>query len=152
MRNHILALLVITFSLTSAAADKPFPGVKALMSEDEYRAAGMEKLSDAERTALNAWLITYTVGEAPVLRKNNTEVREAEKSLTIEASIKQPFSGWSGKTVFTLDNGQRWRQRLEGRYSYNGKNTEVVIRKNFFGFYKMTLVSTGAAVGVSRIN
>lgn len=152
MRHPIPALLLITFSLTSTAADQPFPGIKVLMSEDEYRAAGMDKLSDAERTALDAWLISYTVGEAPVLRKNNPEVREAEKSLKIEASIKQPFNGWSGKTVFSLDNGQRWRQRLEGRYSYNGENTEVVIQKNFFGFYKMTLVSTGAAVGVSRIN
>ena len=152
MHNIIVFLLLSTLTLTASAADKPFPGIEALMSEQEYRAAGIDKLSDAERASLNAWLIQYTVGEAPVLRQTNTEVKEAEQSLTIEASIKQPFNGWSGKTVFKLDNGQLWRQRLDGRYSYKGEDTQVVIKKNFFGFYKMTLVSTGAAVGVSRIN
>ena len=152
MRHLIPSFLFSLLSLTASAADKPFPGIEALMSEDEYRAAGIEKLSDAERAALNAWLISYTVGEAPVLRKNNPQVREAEKSITIEAAILQPFDGWTGNTVFSLDNGQKWRQRLDGRYSYNGDNTQVVIKKNFFGFYKMTLVSTGAAVGVTRIN
>lgn len=152
MRNLITALLLSTLILTASAADQPFPGIKALMSEQEYRAAGIDKLSEDQRASLNAWLIRYTVGEAPVLRQTNTEVKEAEQSLTIEASIKLPFSGWSGKTVFKLDNGQLWRQRLDGRYAYNGEDTRVVIKKNFFGFYKMTLVSTGAAVGVSRIN
>lgn len=152
MRHLIPSFLFSLLSLTASAADKPFPGIETLMSEDEYRAAGIEKLSDAERAALNAWLISYTVGEAPVLRKNNPQVREAEKSITIEAAILQPFDGWTGNTVFSLDNGQKWRQRLDGRYSYNGDNTQVVIKKNFFGFYKMTLVSTGAAVGVTRIN
>jgi len=152
MRNLIAALLLSTLTAAASAADQPFPGIKALMSEQEYRAAGIDKLSEEQRASLNAWLIQYTVGEAPVLRQTNTEVKEAEQSLTIEASIKQPFSGWSGKTVFKLDNGQRWRQRLDGRYAYHGEDTRVVIKKNFFGFYKMTVVSTGAAVGVSRIN
>ena len=133
MRHLIPSFLFSLLSLTASAADKPFPGIEALMSEDEYRAAGIEKLSDAERAALNAWLISYTVGEAPVLRKNNPQVREAEKSITIEAAILQPFDGWTGNTVFSLDNGQKWRQRLDGRYSYNGDNTQVVIKKNFFG-------------------
>ena len=81
-------------------------------------------------------------------------VNDAVSASLFEPVIRLGVTGLarSGKTVFTLDNGQRWRQRLEGRYSYNGENTEVVIQKNFFGFYRMTLVSTGAAVGVSRIN
>jgi len=151
MRKLYIAFTLLTASLVVYAADKPFPGIEALMSPDEYRAAGIDKLSPAEREALNQWLISYTVEEAPVMRRNNEEVKEAEKSIQISATINQPFSGWSGKTVFHLDNGQIWRQRLEGRYAYNGENTDVIIKKNFFGFYKMTLTATDSSIGVSRI-
>ncbi len=151
MHKIFTAFTFFIASLTALAADKPFPGVEALMSPDEYRAAGLDKLSPDERKALNQWLISYTVEEAPVMRRSNEEVKEAEKSIQISAAIKQPFTGWSGKTVFYLDNGQIWRQRLEGRHAYNGENTEVIIQKNFFGFYKMTLTATGSSIGVSRV-
>ena len=121
------------------------------MSAAEFTAAGLDKLSEAERDALNQWLISYTVQEAPTMRRNNETVKKAEDSLQIEAQLIQPFNGWSGDTVFKLDNGQVWRQRLDGRYPYNGSDTRVVIKKNFFGFYKMTLLSTDTSIGVTRL-
>lgn len=134
---------------TTSAAD--FPGVRQLMGEEQFREAGLHKLSDEERTALDRWLLGYTVGDAQELRRSNETVREAEEAVRIEASIKPPFRGWDGKSVFALDNGQIWRQRLRGRYFHSGDDTAVVISKNLLGFWEMTVVSSGRTVGVTRV-
>ncbi len=144
-------LFAVALSSVAIAADKPFPGIEHLMTAREYQAAGLDKLSPAERAALNRWLISYTVDEAPAMRSANAEVKAADKAHVIAATIRQPFSGWRGDTVFHLDNGQVWRQRLPGHHAYNGDDTRVTISKNFLGFYQLTLTATGKSIGVSRI-
>ncbi|QIB65494.1 hypothetical protein [Kineobactrum salinum] len=153
MRNlfYTLLLALVCSGPAALAADSDFPGIRKLMSEEEFRAAGLHRLSQEERAALNRWLVSYTVEEAPELLRSNQEVRKADESIRIEANIKPPFSGWTGDTLFHLDNGQVWQQRLRGRYFYNGDDTAVVIEKNLLGFYKMTLQASGRSVGVTRV-
>ncbi len=145
----MLSLLVSTPLLW--ADDKDFPGIEKLMSEEQYQAAGIYKLSPAEREALNQWLIHYTIGDAPTLRTTNEEVIQAENDILIEANIVPPFKGWTGDTIFRLDNGQIWRQRLKGRFAYSGDDYRVVIEKNFMGYYRLTHVASDRAVGVTRV-
>lgn len=131
---------------------KDFPGIERLMSAEDYARAGLGKLTAEERAALNAWLVRYTAGEAAVVAETSKEVREAAVEVAIVARILPPFEGWDGKTLFRLDNGQVWRQRQPGRYRHQaGQDTEVRIRKNFFGFYVLTLESTGRSVGVELV-
>lgn len=146
-----LALLAIAVA-PRAADEEAFPGVEKLMSEEEYRAAGLDKLSAAEREALNRWLIGYTIGEAPVIRERNPEVKKADREQRISARVTGSFNGWSGNTVFRLDNGQVWQQRLDSRFPYNGDEREVVIDRNLLGFYRLTHVASGRVVGVTRID
>ena len=147
--------LAILFALTVAglapALAEDFPGIRKLMNAEEYEAAGLDKLSEAERKALDAWLLRYTAGEAETLRNTSEEVREAKQEARIEARVRAPFEGWSGDTLFYLDNGQVWQQRLDGRFAYNGSEREVVLDKNFFGFWRLTHVATGRRVGVTRV-
>ena len=153
LRASLLALLTVSSApLLLAADDTEFPGFKKLMSAEEFSATGLEKLSAEELDALNSWLIRYTAGDAQVLVETNEAVREAERSYEIESRITGEFDGWTGKTVFRLENGQVWQQRLSGRYPYRGPaNPLVRIEKNFFGFYKMTLVEEDKSIGVSRL-
>jgi hypothetical protein len=130
---------------------KDFPGIEALMSPEDYARAGLDKLTPAERQALDAWLVRYTAGDAEVVRETSKEVKEAATSTQIEARIVPPFAGWDGKTVFRLDNGQVWRQRLPGQYRYTGEDTAIVIKKNFFGFYVLTHTATGRSIGVELV-
>ena len=151
MRNF---LILLTFSLLTApvsAADATFPGIDKLMTAEEYKASGLDKLNAQEREALDAWLMKFTATEAPALLETNEEVQEVQAEHVISANIKPPFDGWDGKTVFYLDNGQVWRQRLDGRMAYNGEDTAVEIKKNFLGFYKMRHIASDRSVGVSRI-
>jgi hypothetical protein len=127
-----------------------FPGIETLMSEAEFSAAGLDRLSAEELEALNAWLLRYTAGEAEVLQAGNTAVREARDDFEVTSRLVGDFRGWDGDTVFRLENGQVWRQRLDGRYIYRGPpNPEVRISRNWLGFYKLTLVEDGRGVGVT---
>jgi hypothetical protein len=146
----LISLLTLFSSFALAEADD-FPGVNGLMSEQEYKDAGLNKLSDAEREALDQWLIRYTAWEAPEIRKTVKEVKEVEKEFELTASVKQPFKGWSDSTYFYLDNGQVWQQRNSARYYYSGDDTRVVIRKNALGFHAMEHVATGKSIGVKRV-
>jgi len=68
----------------------------------------------------------------------------------VHAHIVGEFTGWNGKTTFTLDNGQVWRQSNSGIYSYKAQDPEIVIVKEFIG-YRLRVVATQAAVHVRRI-
>jgi hypothetical protein len=154
MRKSILItlLFLLLFSTEARVEDKAFPGIKTLMFSEEFSAAGLDRLSDEELAALNTWLLRYTAGDAAILQLENAEVREAQKDFEALSRIKGDFRGWSGETVFRLENGQVWRQRLRARYTYVGEpNPEVRISRNFMGLYKLTVVDTNKGVGVSLV-
>lgn len=152
MRHFLFASALCCAAFTSATAlADTFPGVEKLMSAEQFEAAGLHKLTPTEREALDRWLLSYTAEEAPEMLRSNPEVRAAEEAIRIEARVKQPFNGWTGDTIFYLDNGQVWRQRLKGRYFHRGDDTAVVIEKNLLGYFKMTVVDSNKSVGVTRV-
>lgn len=153
MKN--LVLLLASFWVATAVAQEKFPGIENLMTAREFKDAGLYQLSDQELKSLNNWLVKYTAGEAQMLVRTNEEVKEARANADtdIVSRIKGDFSGWNGETIFRLENGQVWRQRLSGRYKYMGPpNPEVRISRNFMGFYMMTLTETGKSIGVKLVN
>ncbi len=186
-----LALIVLHPAWASAEQEIAPPSLKDLMPPEQYEAAGIDKLTGAEREALAAWLREYmdknsvattvvpaamepAVPAAPVaiaatpteevtsaepaskaLDKNwgfsnPPEEKPAEPEL-LYANIEGSFRGWSGKSVFRLDNGQVWRQRRSGRFHYSGDDRRVVIGKNSWGFFEMRLIEADRSVGVSRV-
>ena len=100
--------------------------------------------------------------EAEVERRVNEELAAAEEleaakaqALTepFDATIAGNFSGWNGKTIFALDNGQVWRQRTgSSKYRHTRGDNKVHFKKNFIGLWTMTVLSTGRSVGVRRID
>lgn len=149
-----LALCMINAAPLTAAENpaQDFPGLERLMNVEQFRKTGLTKLSDSELEALNQWLLTYTAGDAHILQGTNAAVREAEKNIEMTSRISGDFVGWTGKTLFSLKNGQVWQQRLAGRYRYVGPaNPEARISKNALGFYKMTLVESGVSIGVKPV-
>lgn len=170
--------VVLTLSLCFCSAAQAAPlDLEAQMSPAEYRAAGLEQLSDTQRAALNAWLAKHTV---PVTASTYSEVdsspgaaqpeavardksrrvagfggEQVEKKATavpevIQAQIAGDFRGWDGKTLFRLTNGQIWQQRVGGRYRYRAEDPEVNIQRARFGYY-LELTATGRKVGVKRV-
>lgn len=155
---HAIALMIAALSAAAGSAanaspakDKDFPGIQKLMTAQEFAGAGLDKLTPEQMRALDDWLVRYTAGEAYVVQTTSEEVGAAVPEFRIEARILAPFSGWTGQTLFRLDNGQVWRQRIKGRYVFDGDDTRIVITRNLLGFYNLTLVSTGRAVGVEPV-
>tara|TARA_B100000214_G_scaffold281232_1_gene210853 strand:+ start:761 stop:1366 length:606 start_codon:yes stop_codon:yes gene_type:complete len=101
--------------------------------------------------------------EAEIERRVAIEVEAAKQEIAdapsepavnepFEATIQGRFSGWSGKTVFPLDNGQVWRQRHGGRYRHTDEDQRVRIYKNLLGMWQMKVLSSGRSVPVRQID
>ncbi len=147
------------------------------MNEAEFRAAGLHKLTDAELATLNRWLdnsaghakAAASVASAPnsptTAKTSQPPVKEvtefgqeqlevpvaAEVPSAITARLKGEFRGWDGNTIFRLDNGQVWQQRVGGKYrSSKLMDPEVEVEKGRFGYY-LKILSSGRSVGVKRI-
>jgi hypothetical protein len=149
--NFALILLV---TATAAGAQTPPPSLEERMSQAEFHAAGLDKLSPDELAQLNAWLGAHggattkyvTASGSPVFYPDSAE-REA-----IETHLVGTFDGWKGHTVFTLDNGQQWQQAESGSFSYNAlKEAKVKIKPMLLGSWLMYVESCGCSVRVNRI-
>ena len=128
----LLFLYIVLLVPAMAVADddaKTFPGIEALMTPQEFEAAGLDKLSQAEREALNGFLIRYTAEESSALLKSDTEVKKAAQEQEIVSVIQQPSD----------------------KYRYYGDHPEVRITRNFMGFFRMELLENGKTVQVKRL-
>ncbi len=81
--------------------------------------------------------------------------RESEQKKQLESSfearLKGNFTGWTGKTIFKLDNGQIWRQRSSANYRHRGSDRRVTFKKNWMGGWEMTVVSSQKTVLVRKV-
>lgn len=115
--------------------------------------------SDTSDAAMEAEIerrVAIEVEAAISKAKEDEEAEEAAREAVLnepfEAEIVGPFSGWSGKTVFTLSNGQVWRQRNGSNYRHTAQGQTVAVKKNFMGYWTLTVLSSGRTVGVRRID
>ena len=88
---------------------------------------------------------------AEKLSKQRTAAINGEVRNSFEARIAGNFTGWSGKTVFRLDNGQIWRQRSASNYRHRGEDQRVTFKKNWMGGWEMTVISSDKTVLVRKV-
>ena len=123
--------------------------LKQLMTPEEYKAAGLKKLSPEELNRLENFLRGYreqTVQQVakdtqekidPAPKRNQSTHRDV-----VESHIKGPFNGATGRTRVLLDDGSIWQQvNSDENFSCRLDNPDVVLVRNPFG-YKMYV--TGA--------
>lgn len=151
-RFSIVLIFMLCLPLATAAEKPAAPAVESLMTPEDFRAAGLDRLTDAERAHLSEWVERYrggvVVGPAP--RKTSEQLAE-DKKIEIVAKVIPSFTGWSGKTIFRLDNGQIWQQRQTGKMRYSGGDSTVIIAPNMLGMYMLKHPESKRAVGVKRI-
>lgn len=154
--NNLARLLCLSVALASAAgaavAAEPgkWKGVQEMMEEEEFRAAGLDKLTPEELERLNDWLARFIAQDAEHIVRTDEKLKSLQ-SAPVRRRIAGTFKGWSGDTTFHMDNGEVWKQRHGGRYFVNLENPEVEIYRNLMGFYEMKVVATGRRVGVTRV-
>ena len=106
------------------------------MSQADFRASGLDHLTPEQLKYLNAWLQSHGAGNAQVVSPSGQPVFYPDSGArdTIESHIVGTFTGWRGKTVFKLDNGQEWKQAESGMTSSSARRREFGsdIREWFF--------------------
>lgn len=151
----VCALLCILAPLKAAEPEStPFPGVQKAMSSEEYEAAGLQKLEPAERAKLDEFIRNYVAvsNEKVATSAVDKAVKENKVSApeVIESRIVGPFTGYTGRTIFTLENGQRWAQsQRDSAYFPKIDSPTVIIYKKGFG-YRM-YIAGGGTIRVSLI-
>ena len=140
---------------TQLSNPTPSPMVASPDAEQSVGAAGSDT-SDAAMEAEIERRVAIEVEAAISKAKEDEEAEEAAREAALnepfEAEIVGPFSGWSGKTVFTLSNGQVWRQRNGSDYRHTAQGQTVAVKKNFMGYWTLKVLSSGRTVGVRRID
>lgn len=132
----------------------PFPGVQKAMKPEDYEAAGLSKLDPAERAKLDEFIRSYV--SVSNERASTAAVEQAvkDKRVTpevIQSRIVGPFTGYNGRTTFTLENGQRWAQsQRDTGYFPKIESPPVVIVKAGMG-YRMHIAG-GGAIRVTKVN
>ena len=77
--------------------------------------------------------------------------RRNESDEPLTASYDGEFSGWSGQTLFKLDNGQVWRQSQSGRVSHRRSRPVITIKKGAFGSYRLSVDGLNKTIRVKRV-
>ncbi|MGN6153698.1 MAG: hypothetical protein ACTHOH_17095 [Lysobacteraceae bacterium] len=126
---------------TTALARQAQP-IEREMSPEEFRAAGLDKLSSEELAKLNQWLgrkIETVATEAATEAKDKVEDDNRGffhfgSDEPVVAHIAGPFRGFGKGREYTLDNGQVWRQTDEATLvGARMENPEVRINPSRIG-------------------
>src|SRR5690606_2926250 len=74
------------------------------ITDAEWQATGLYKLTDTERRALFAWVARSGIGAGA------TRPAVVSPSSPVASEVESDFDGFKYGAVFTLTNGQIWRQ------------------------------------------
>ncbi len=61
------------------------------------------------------------------------------------------FTGWSGRTLFRLENGQVWKQIDNSKLVWKASSPVVTIRKGAFGSFRLGIEGVNKTVKVKRV-
>jgi NADH pyrophosphatase NudC (nudix superfamily) len=150
----LVALALAPLQATQAE-NSDFPGVAKAMTPADYEASGLQKLDPAERAKLDEFIRKYlaTSNEKVATEAVDKAVKEKKVQApeVIQSKIVGPFTGYTGHTTFTLENGQRWTQsQRDNAYFPKIDSPPVIIVKGGFG-YRM-YIAGGGAIRVTKVN
>ena len=109
------ALFILGSARAAWAAEEVLSGsIKEMMSPEEFKAAGLNKLSSEELEKLNAWLQGYRETTEKVTEKKTEKRVAASQSFfhhdPIVSRVDGSFAGLKGRTVIKLEDGTVWKQ------------------------------------------
>jgi hypothetical protein len=128
----------------AAAAQPEISGsIKEMMSPEEFKAAGLNKLSPDELQKLDAWLQGYRQVTEQKAEKKATARAERTKLDVLVSRVDGSFTGLTGRTIIRLEDGTVWKQaNADDRYRpKNPDHPAAAVIHGVFG-YKMQIEGT----------
>ena len=106
-----------------AAQPETSGNIKEMMSADEFKAAGLNKLSADELQRLDAWLQGYRQVTEQAAEKKATARASRTKMDLIVSRVDGAFYGLTGRTIIRLQDGTVWKQaNADDRYRSGAVN------------------------------
>jgi hypothetical protein len=107
--HGMMRFLLLVFFCVPVVFGAEEKGFSQSLSKADYKAAGLDKLSDAEREKLD--VLVAAQGEAAV-----AQAAEPARPASIRGKIAGAMSGWSEGTIVTFEDGRRWQVMDKGVY------------------------------------
>jgi hypothetical protein len=129
-----------------AAREEASGSIQQAMTPEEFKAAGLNKLSSEELQKLNAWLQGYReVAEKTAEKKATARAATVERAKMdmLVSRVDGTFNGLTGRTVIRLEDGTVWKQaNADDRYRPRvTDHPGAVVIHGIFG-YKMQVEGT----------
>jgi hypothetical protein len=126
-----------------AAPPEMSGSIKEMMSAEEFKAAGLNKLSADEIQRLDAWLQGYRQVTEQAAEKKATARASRTKMDLIVSRVDGTFNGLTGRTIIRLEDGTVWKQaNADDRYRARvTDHPAAAVIHGVFG-YKMRLEGT----------
>lgn len=137
--GSLVALLLIPALATAQEVR-----VRDLMTAQQFRAAGLHKLTVEEMAALDQWVVEFA------LRVLGTTQTDQHTGAVVESRIDGEFTGWTGETLFQLQNGQIWQQTSYAYHYHYAYSPQVLIYTSG-GRYKMKVDGVASEIYVRRL-
>lgn len=160
MRRIRLALALLLLSASAALCAQSFSSLEERMSQRDFENAGLQKLSADELAFLNRWLqerglsapAANAAGVAGAADRIGLPPARDPSNEIVRSRLLGSFRGWSGNTVFRLENGQVWQQTDGGRLAgVNLDSPPVTIRKSLFGAWYLSVEGYNTRAKVQRL-
>jgi hypothetical protein len=149
-----LRLFCLGLLLAAAAGPAWSAGFLESLSPEQKKQMGLDGLTAAQAAAVNDAVAHYQVGNVAALTQQAAATAVADykaKQEPVACHIRGPFNGWSGGTLFTMDNGQVWQQTgSEVYYTPPVDDAIVEVRKASSGYHRLYL-SDGRWITVKRV-
>ena len=167
----------LTFLFTGLALAGPADATEKFWQQltvEERVAAGLDRLTPEQQAALDQLADRFAatgasravdVAKAQAKTEAESSLREREAAqigltdpkraeVVVSSRLVGTFRGWSGKSVFQLENGQTWvTDGPADPYTVSPQpGPAVEVRRSGFGGWKMILVSNGLWVRVKRLH
>ncbi len=153
-RSILLILLALPLYGLSVQAQET-SGLQQRMTSDEFKAAGLDKLSPQELGNLDNWLRTHAKATTRVVDASGNPVfyTDEHSRHKITAHLAGHFEGWSGHSQFTLDNGQVWKQTDSDSPScLSADKPAVKIKPSLMGNWLMFVDGCNGDAHVQRVH
>ena len=171
MNRFFLTILLVLVS-NVLIAQQSFSTLEEQMNGKEFTAAGLEKLTPDELSALNQWIRSHSLATLEAAKPATATAGETTAGTTgagddrgfeiqnmqdsdrtpISSKLVGQFTGWDGQTVFKLDNGMIWEQADKDKFFIKAvENPMITITPGVFNTWKLTVEGYASHCKVKRI-
>jgi hypothetical protein len=155
MRRLLISTVFVLALAGGSALAQTFSSLEERMTEAEFKAAGLDKLTPEELKSLNAFLAGKVVAVAPaaVPQVDNRGFENRVTGGAVLSTVNGEFRGWSGRgTRITLANGQVWEVTDSStRLSVQLNNPAVTVTPGALGAWFLQVEGYNTRARVKRI-